>query len=185
MKMVMKPAMPPTSQRVFSAFGCLLASGLLVLTGCPEDGEVLPDGGTPDSGGGGVTASFTSLYGDYLGNCKECHAPNAPGRTSDIEQTLDFTSRNTAFTTLTTGMATGLVGNHTGCNDVPFIASSPGSSLLVAVIDQPTRQAFDVSQHPNCDVDAITDATVKVGSQPSSAFVTALKTWISNGAMDN
>jgi hypothetical protein len=35
------------------------------------------------------------------------------------------------------------------------------------------------------DVDSITDATVKAGSQPSAVFVTALETWISNRAMDN
>jgi hypothetical protein len=139
---------------------------------------------TPD-GGGTVEATFTSLYGDYLSNCKRCHAPLGPGRTTDIEQSLDFTTRATALTSLR-GTATGLVGNHSGCNGVPFLASMPAKSLLVAVIDQPTRQAIDLSPgHPDCDIDMITDATVKVGSQPSTAFVAALKTWISNGAMDN
>jgi hypothetical protein len=156
-----------------------LAVGLLSLAGCPASTDMT------DGGGGTVTASFTSLYGDYFGKCKQCHAPGAPGRTSDIEQTLDFTSRSTALSTIKTGMATGLVGNHTGCNGTPFVASTPGQSLLVAVIDQPTRQAFDVPAHVNCDVDSITDATVKVGSQPSSEFVTALKGWITAGAMDN
>jgi hypothetical protein len=147
--------------------------------GCPASTEMTPDGG------GTVQATFTSLYGDYLSTCRNCHAPNAPGRTSDIEQSLDFTSKATALTSLR-GMATGLTGNHTGCNGVPFLASTPGKSLLVAVIDQPTRQTIDLSPgHPDCDIDMITDATVKVGSQPSTAFVTALKTWITNGAMDN
>ena len=82
--------------------------------------------------------------------------------------------------TLKTGMATGLIGNHMACNGVPFLAATPDKSLVLAVIDQPTRQVIDLSP-PSCDVDSITDATVKVGSQPSTAFITAFKTWITNG----
>jgi hypothetical protein len=172
----------PTAARATRALSPLLALGLAAFAaGCGATTETSPDGG-----GGAVEATFTSLYGDYLGNCKQCHAPGAPGRTSDIEQSLDFTSRTTALMTLKTGMATGLIGNHAGCNGVPFIAQTSSKSLLLAVIDQPTRQAIDLSpEHANCDIDSITDATVKVGSQPSAAFVTALKTWIASGATDN
>jgi hypothetical protein len=175
--------MQPRPPRAVSVIALPLAIGLVALAaGCPAATDT-----TPDSGGGGmVEATFTSLYGDYLGKCKQCHAPGAPGRTTDIEQTLDFSTRTTALSTLKTGMATGLTGNHTACNGVAFLAATPDKSLLLAVIDQPTRQAIDLSpQHPSCDVDAITDATVKLGSQPSAAFVTALKTWITSGAMDN
>ena len=175
--------MQPTPPRTASALGLSLAVGLIAFAaGCPASTDTTPDG----NGGGMVEATFTSLYGDYLGKCKQCHAPSAPGRTSDIEQTLDFSTRATALSTLKTGMATGLTGNHTACNGVPFLAATPDKSLVVAVIDQPTRQAIDLSpQHATCDVDSITDATVKVGSQPSAMFVSALKTWITNGAMDN
>lgn len=157
-----------------------LALGLAGLAaGCSAGTETSPDGG------GTVQATFTSLYGDYLSNCGHCHAPSAPGRTSDIEQSLDFTTRATALTSLR-GSATGLVGNHTGCNGVPFLASTPGKSLLLAVLDQPTRQAIDLSPgHPDCDIDMISDETVKVGSPPSTEFVAALKMWISDGALDN
>lgn len=187
MKVMMNPdtlpiqAMPPASQRTANPKSLVLAIGLVALgAGCPASTDTSPDGGS-----GMVQATFTSLYGDYLGKCKQCHAPGAPGRTSDIEQTLDFTSRTTALGTLR-GMATGLVGNHVDCNGVPFLAATPAMSLLVAVIDQPTRQAIDLSpQHPGCAVDTISDETVKVGSQPSADFVTALKTWITNGAQDN
>jgi len=144
--------------------------------------EETPDGG-PDSGGG-VQATFTSLYGDYFASCKQCHAPGAPGRTSDIEQSLDFSSKAMAYTTLK-GMAAGLTGNHTGCNGAKFIGTTAATSLVLAVIDQPTRQAFDLAGFPNCDVDSITDATVKAGKQPSAAFVAALKTWLGAGAPNN
>jgi hypothetical protein len=102
-----------------------------------------------------------------------------------MEQTLNFSSRSTALSTLKTGMASGLSGNSADCNGVPFIATTPGSSLVVAVLDQPTRQAIDLPGHANCDSSAIADMTAKVGRQPSPDFVTALKTWISSGAMDN
>jgi hypothetical protein len=143
------------------------------------------DDTTADAGSAPVEATFTSLYGDYFSNCKGCHSPSGAGRTSDTEQTLNFTNRTTALSTLKTGMASGLVGNFTGCNGVSFIASTPGSSLVVAVLDQPTRQAIDLSGHPDCDSSSIPDMTAKVGHAPSGQFVAALKTWITDGAMDN
>jgi len=170
---------PSTTPRTRAVASCLALGFAMAAAGCPASTDM-----TPDGGGGPVQATFTSLYGDYLGNCKQCHAPGAPGRTSDIEQSLNFTSRATALSTVK-GMASGLMGNHLSCNGVPFLAAAPGSSLLVAVLDQPTRQAFDLTGHAGCDVDAISDETVKVGSQPSAEFVTALKTWITNGATDN
>jgi len=141
---------------------------------------------TPDAGGGQVTATFTSLYGDYFQECKECHAPGAPGANAPgIEMTLDFSSKTTAYMTITTGMAAGLDGNQMDCNGVPFVNAMASRSLILAVLDQPTRQAFDLTTHPNCDVDAITDETVKVGSAPSAAFVLALKDWLNAGAPNN
>lgn len=162
------------------AFG--LALGVALGATACQPAEELPDAG-PDSGGG-VQATFTSLYGDYFANCKQCHAPGAPGRSPDIETTLDFSSKAMAYTTLK-GMAAGLTGNHSGCNGVKFIGTTAATSLVLAVIDQPTRQAFDVASAPGCDVDAITDATVKSGKQPSAAFVAALKTWLGAGAPNN
>ena len=172
----------PTPQRTASAIAIPLAIGLVAFAaGCPAS-----TGTDPDAPSGIVEAKFTSLYGDYFSKCKQCHAPGAPGRTNDTEQALDFTSRATALATIKTGMATGLIGNHADCNGVAFVAATPGKSLVLAVLDQPTRQAIDLSpQHPSCDIDAISDETVKAGSQPSSEFIAALKTWITSGAMDN
>lgn len=174
------PMTPPTSHRRPLAASLALGLAAAMLGGC----ETTTDP-TIDAPGGAVTASFTSLYGDYLSNCRQCHTPTAPGRTSDTEDTLDFSTRATAYSTIKTGMASGLVGNQSACNGVPFVAATSGGSLLVAVLDQPTRQAIDIPQHANCDADAISDETVKVGSRPSAAFITALKTWVMNGSMDN
>ena len=156
---------------------------LLLLAGC---GAEDPIDGTPDANTGGVQPTFTSLYGDYFQNCKNCHTPAAPGRTSDTEDTLDFTSQTTAYSTIKTGMAAGLEGNFLDCNGVPFVtASNPSQSLLLASLDQPTRNAFDLPTHPMCDMDANADQTLKVGTQPSAAFITALKSWLTNGAQNN
>jgi mono/diheme cytochrome c family protein len=160
------------------------ALAMIALAGCQPADTTTPDGGT--GSGGTVEATFTSLYADYFGNCKNCHAPGAPGRTSDIEQTLNFSTKAMAYTTIKTGMAAGLTGNHTGCNGAAFLGTTPAKSLILAVLDQPTRQSIDLSPtSPNCDLNSITDATVKAGKQPSAAFVTALKTWITNGALNN
>jgi hypothetical protein len=139
---------------------------------------------TIDAGSSGVQATFTSLYGDYLSNCAHCHAPAAPGRTSDIEQTLDFTSKSTAYTTITTGMAAGLMGNFADCNGVKFVNMDPTKSLLLASLDQPTRAAFDLGTG-KCDGDTISDQTAKVMAQPSGQFIAALKTWLAAGSPNN
>lgn len=152
----------------------LVAVGAAALAGCGGVEDLLDEA----AGGGG----FSGLYGGYLGNCVDCHTPDAPGRTSDTERTLDFTSQATAHRTLTTGSASGLTGNQSGCNGVPFVGSAPGSSLVVAVLDEDVRQAFDVSGHSGCDASAISDMTVKVNSAPSSGFLSDLKAWISDGA---
>lgn len=156
-----------------------LISILLAACGTTDD-MMQPDANT----GTTVEAKFSSLYGDYLAKCKNCHTPTAPGHTSDIEKTLDFTSQSTAYTSVK-GMASGLTGNFMDCNGTPFIATAPKDSLLLAVLDQSTRNAFDVAAHAGCDMDTIGDETVKVGSQPSAAFITALKDWITAGAPNN
>ena len=140
---------------------------------------------TSSGGDGGMPARFSTLYADYFNRCANCHAPTAPGRTSNIEMTLDFSSVVTAHRTITAGMAAGLTGNQAACNGAPFIQSLPEQSLILAVLDQPTRTAFDLPAFPNCDATAITDQALKVGSDPSPAFLAALKQWIGAGAPNN
>ena len=139
-----------------------------------------------DMAGPTVTASFQSLYGDYLGTCASCHATSAPGRTSDIEKTLDFSTKLTAYTTLTTGMAAGLTGPPMACNGVQFIQKGkPQLSLALAVVDETTRQTFDLATAASCDKLTITDETVKVGTAPSTEFVVAFRDWITAGAAND
>jgi hypothetical protein len=156
----------------------------ILVGGCGAvGGSDAGNGNMPDAPSG-VTATFTSLYGDYFGTCSNCHTPSAPGRTSDTEQTLDFSTRATAYMTIKTGMASGLMGNFADCNGVPFVGATAGSSLILAALDQPTRQAFDRPASPMCDVDTISDET-KWSGAPSAEFIAALKTWLGNGAPNN
>jgi hypothetical protein len=153
---------------------------LVLVAGC---GTMAPTD-TVDAGSSGVQATFTSLYGDYLSNCAQCHTPTALGRTPDTEQTLDFTTKMTAYTTITTGMAAGLMGNFADCNGVKFVNIDPAKSLLLASLDGPTRTMFDLGTG-KCDMDTISDQTAKVRSQPSAEFIAALKTWIAAGSPNN
>lgn len=144
----------------------------LVVTGC---------------GGGAESTSppqpkWSSLYGTYLNKCANCHAPGAPGRTSDIEATLDFSTAAKGLSTAS-GSASGLSGNQLACNGVQFVvAGHPEQSLLVAALDSPTRTSFTSG---SCNQDGVTDETVKQGAPPSAEWVAALKLWITNGAANN
>ena len=138
--------------------------------------------GGADLGGGTPQPKWSSLYSTYLNNCAQCHSPSGPGRTSDIEQTLDFSSATTGYNTLM-GSASGLAGNQGACNGVRFVvAGHPEQSLLVAALDSSTRASFSSGA---CNQDGVTDETVKQGAQPPAGWVAALQQWITDGAQNN
>ena len=129
----------------------------------------------------GVEATAQSLYDGYFNKCASCHADGAAGKTSQTEQNLDFGSVE-AMKKSVLLKASGLVGNQSGCNDVPFIeAGNANGSLLVAVVDESARQSFDNSKYPNCDSTAISAMENRVGGAPSAEVLTALKQWINDG----
>jgi hypothetical protein len=137
-----------------------------------------------DGGSTPVEPKWSSLYSSYLQNCKSCHAPNAPGHaTSDTFTVLDFSTASTAFNSVTKN-ADGLQDTFAACNGVPFVVSGhPEQSLLVAALDQPTRQSFTSG---GCTGDTISDQPVKMSGTPMpDGFSDALKTWITNGAQNN
>lgn len=124
------------------------------------------------------------LYDSYFNKCSSCHAADAPGKTSQTEQNLDFTTAETMKTSILL-KAAGMQGNQEGCNGVPFI--EPGNadgSLLVAVLDEEVRKAFDNSKYPNCDGTSISAMDNRVGGPPDAAVMAELKQWINNGATD-
>ncbi len=155
-----------------------VASALLA-QGCDKVEDLLDSGG----GNGEVTqpAGFSALYSGYLSQCATCHAPGAPGYTSNIEKTLDFSTESTAYNTIRSGTASGLEGNVQDCNGAAFLGSTYESSLLAAVLDQGVRSSIAIASNPMCNADTITDMTVKAG-EPPAGFLSDLKTWIDGGA---
>jgi hypothetical protein len=132
-----------------------------------------------------IGPNFTSLYANYLDDCKECHAPGATGATADTEKTLDFSTKATAYTTIKTGMASGLMGNTADCNGVPFLGTTADNSLLLAVLDETTRMDFVAMGNAQCDSDVVTDETARLATAPSAAYIQAMKDWIAAGAPNN
>ena len=142
---------------------CLAA---LALTACEAE-ESLVDGGTEDT--------FTQLYNAVGTQCAGCHAPGAAGNTAGTEQTQDWSSRQSALTSLQ-GMASGMAGNFEGCNGVPFIGDSVETSLLVAVYDEDVRADFTVASNPDCNADTISDMMLK--SPLSDAEIALIKQFV-------
>ena len=151
------------------ALGALLLS--LSAFGCSE---------ALDAVGGGE--EFTSIYeSDQFQTCSGCHAPGAPGKVNGTEATQDWSTQQTANSSLQ-GAASGLIGNFQGCNGVPFIGPSAEQSLLVAVFDSDVRQNFENAQFPSCNADAITDETIRLGGDLPASLLQDLKDWIDGGS---
>ncbi len=130
-----------------------------------------------------VAVTFASLYAGYFQACTQCHTP--AGRYAGMETTLDFSTAQTAWTTLTTGKAAGLTGNVEACNNVHLLGATYETSLVVATIDETVRASFLATGQGQCDQAAVTDMTLKVAGQaaPSAAFLRDLKAWIDAGAL--
>jgi hypothetical protein len=154
----------------------------LLALGC---GDTLDDvanagAGSGGSGGGGVT--FASIYeANEFQECSGCHAPNAPGRTADVEATQNWSTRASAYSSLQ-GNASGLIGNSAGCNGVPFLADAAEDSLLVAAFDEDVRAAYDNPSFPDCNADSIADQTLKLGRPLPASLLADLKAWVDAGA---
>ncbi len=133
---------------------------------------------------GGDSDSFTLIYeSSQFQKCVGCHAPGAAGFVNGTEATANWTTRDTAYAALQ-GNASGLIGNFAGCNGVPLIGDTPETSLVVAVFDQTVRADFTVAGFPDCDVDSISDMTLKINEQLPAGLLTDLKAWITAGAPD-
>jgi hypothetical protein len=151
--------------------GRAVLGALAVALGCGDTLDALESGDT-----------FGRIYDtDSFQACAGCHAPGAPGRTADIEATQDWSTRDTAYTTLH-DTASGMIGNFEGCNGVPFLGASAEQSLLVAALDETVRVNFSVPGKPQCNSDAISDQTAKIGGPLPADLLQDLKDWIDSGA---
>jgi hypothetical protein len=165
----MRPAHP-------RAAACLCG---FALAACGEASDAVND-----ATGSLAGPSFTHLYqSSEFQACAGCHAPGAPGKTEGTEATQDWSTRDRAYSTLH-GAASGLIGNFSGCNGVPFLGESAAESLLVAAFDEQVRVAFQSREVPSCDGDAISDQTLKTGGSLPDAVLAELKAWVDAGAPD-
>jgi hypothetical protein len=155
---------------VRSAVRLFLGISLLLAFGCSEALDTLNDD------------EFGRIYdSEEFQKCSGCHAPDAPGFVEGTEATQDWSTRDTAYTTLRS-RASGLIGNFAGCNGVPFLGPSSAQSLLVAALDETVRADFSAPGVPACNGDAIADQTDKIGGPLPDALLQDLKDWIDNGA---
>ena len=181
-----------------SAWNILMALGLALTVaacgGLTEEGglgEACTEAGTCDAGlvcnaanicEQAAASGFTALYeSSSFQSCSGCHAPGAPGFVDGTEATQDWSSKANAHASLQ-GTASGLTGNFEGCNGVPFINQTPEDSLLVAVFDETVRANFSLNGFPDCDSDAISDMSLKIGGALSQQELTLLRDWITAGA---
>lgn len=142
-----------------------------------DDGE--EDGGTTPTAN---ADAFTRIYqSPEFQKCGDCHAPGAPGRVAGIESTQNWSTRDAAYASLK-GMASGLTGNFKACNGVPLLGDSAETSLLVAALDPDTRMGFMSETTPDCNADAVSDMTLKLGGPLPPALLAQLKAWIDAGA---
>ncbi|HWO07872.1 MAG TPA: hypothetical protein VNN80_00290 [Polyangiaceae bacterium] len=162
-------ASPPS---VHTSVPVLFGVGLALALGCSEALDAV------DSATG-----FDSIYeSEQFQECAGCHAPDAPGFVEGTEATQDWSTRDTAHTTLHRS-ASGLIGNFAGCNGVPFLGATAEQSLLVAALDETVRVDFSVPGMPSCDGDAIADQTDKIGGPLPDDLLQDLKDWINGGAL--
>ena len=131
---------------------------------------------------GDAPLTFATIYDlDLFSECGDCHAPGADGFVDGVETTQDWTDMDSAYAGLQ-GTASGLIGNFSGCNGVPFIGDTPETSLLVAVLDETVRDEFSLPNFPDCNGDAIADMTLKLSMDVDEDELQMLKDWISAGA---
>jgi hypothetical protein len=151
----------------------------IALAACSEASDAVNEATGSVSG-----ASFAHLYqSSEFQACAGCHAPGAPGKTEGTEATQDWSTQGRAYSSLH-GTASGLIGNFSGCNGVPFLGESAAESLLVAAFDEQVRAAFQSREVPSCDGDAISDQTLKIGGPLPDSLLAELKAWVDAGAPD-
>lgn len=161
--------------------GLLICTGLALGLGCSSAEDAVND--ATGNGASGSDAFSTIYASDTFQKCSECHAPGAAGKTEGTEATQDWSTRDKAYASLHQ-TASGLIGNFTGCNGVPFLGATAAQSLLVASLDSDTRASYQNAQFPDCNADAISDQTLKIGGPVPASLLSQLKSWIDSGAPD-
>lgn len=124
-----------------------------------------------------IEANFTSLYSNVFSDCSNCHA--AGNERSARYPDLDFTSKETAYKSIVDVTPSSL----TGCGSFKYIASgSPDNSIAYVVLDKELVIAFKGKNGTECK---ITEPDAHGLTAGSAEALSAVKTWITNGAKND
>lgn len=124
-----------------------------------------------------VESNFTSLYENYFKNCgtTECHAPDSS--TYNEKVNLDLSTKAQAYRGLTAALDN---TSKPECNMAPVATSVPDNTMLIAILDQSQQDAY--FEKSNCKPRYIEN--MKAGMAPSADVLSAVRTWITNGAQE-
>jgi hypothetical protein len=155
---------------------CFVALSSLTLVGCPPDPT--PEQKSPD------LTKFSGIYESYLKDCGECHAPDQITYKDDVTN-LDLSSEQAAYSSLMRDRELKRV-NDLGCATVKYVmAGEPSVSVLFAILDSETREAFNAGSDDSCRPRLHTLADGGQANNPTAEQKQAIKNWITNGAAQN
>ncbi len=126
-----------------------------------------------------VEAKFSSIYSNVIASCAKCHVPGNDAYVTWANN-LDLSSQSAAYTSLTS--AASLPAKKPSCDTTKYVvAGNPATSLLWAVLDNTTREAFS-EVVPGCD--PIAENLHGYGEISADARA-SIKQWITEGAQNN
>ncbi len=145
----------------------VLASATLLLTNCSKTADTSQPG------------TFTSVYNQVLNQstCVSCHSAGGAGPQAGTS--LDFTSKDSAYNTLTTKYASGLAAGN-ACGSVRIIAAgNPQNSYFMGTLFSDYRRN-NFAGATGC-MPADHTQTVNLTADEKSSITQ----WIQNGAQNN
>lgn len=122
-----------------------------------------------------VEPNFPSLYQNVFSDCASCHAPGKQTYDEDLAD-LNFASAETAYATMTK------TSTKNGCSSFMYIkANDAANSLVYADLDEAAGNAFKEANGTGCSIRPPGDHGL---TALSAEALSAVKTWINNGATE-
>jgi hypothetical protein len=124
-----------------------------------------------------VDPTFTSLYSNYFKSCgvTECHAQGSTVYDNSVK--LDMSTQAAAYAGLKAALDN---TSKPECNQKPIASTTPDDTMLIAILDQSTQDAYFTAT--TCKPRYIEN--MKAGLAPSAEVLSAVRTWITNGATE-
>lgn len=125
-----------------------------------------------------VAPTFSSLYTNVFTDCGKCHAAGKEHNESGYTD-LDFSTQALAFESLAKTPSA-----NTGCDSFKYIASgNPDGSVVYVLLTSALTIAFKEKNGTGCKI--AEPGEHGLGGDASAETVSAMKTWISNGAKND